>query len=71
MRNTLIIETATQKQIETLLSFLKEIGIKASVVSTEYSEETQPLTMVSEPSLGEAWNSKEDERWDNIYSNKQ
>ncbi|MFT4155354.1 hypothetical protein [Parafilimonas sp.] len=65
MKNTFIIQTAAQSQTNALLSFLKGMGIKISVAYSE-DVDTHSLSMVSEPSLAEAWNSKEDERWDEI-----
>ncbi|HEY0262371.1 MAG TPA: hypothetical protein VGB95_05050 [Chitinophagales bacterium] len=70
MKNTVVIESATTKQIDALLAFLKELGIKATVTNTEYSEDMHALSIVSEPSLAEAWDSKEDERWDELYHAK-
>lgn len=68
MKNTLVIETDNEAQIASLLLFLKEVGIKASLIKKD--TDNLSISMVSEPSLAEAWSSKEDQRWDEIYSTK-
>lgn len=66
MKTTLTIETSNRSQIETMLRFLKEVGIKAWVTYQQDADET-PVSTVSEPSLAEAWLSEEDKQWDELY----
>ena len=66
MKTTLIIETSTRSQLETMLRFLKEVGIKAWVAYEQDADDT-PISMASEQSLGEAWLSEEDKQWDELY----
>ena len=66
MKSTLVIESATRKQIDTLLLFLKELGINASIAESD-DIDVNSLSIVSETSLAEAWNSEEDEQWDKLY----
>jgi hypothetical protein len=68
MKSTLVIEANSKEQINSLLLFLKEMGLKVMIIEDE--KENQAISMVSEPSLAEAWNSKEDDRWDKIFQDK-
>jgi hypothetical protein len=65
MKATITVESA-QSKIDLLLSIAKEMGI--SILNTgQYQSDVDELSHVSEPSLSEAWDSKEDERWDDLY----
>jgi len=68
MKRTVVIEADTSEQINALLKFLKEVGIKVSVLYDRTDD--LALSVVSEPSLNEAWDSKEDERWDELYGDQ-
>lgn len=63
---TLILKTKSEKRLNLIQSLAKELG-----VTTERSIRkiriVDDATSVSEKSLGESWNSKEDERWDELY----
>ena len=65
MKATITIEAPPNK-IDLLITIAHEMGI--SVLSTgQYKIATDEITHVSEPSLSEAWDSEEDERWDTLY----
>jgi len=65
MKATIIIEAA-QSKIALLISIAHEMGI--SIISTgQYKIATDEVSHVSEPSLSEAWDSEEDNRWDSLY----
>ncbi|MCW3125399.1 MAG: hypothetical protein JWO03_1057 [Bacteroidetes bacterium] len=65
MKATITIESA-QNKIDLLLAIAREMGI--SILNTgQYKMVTDELSQVSEPSLSEAWDSTEDERWDELY----
>ena len=66
MKTTLTIETTTRSQLETMLRFLKEVGIKAWVTYQQDTDDS-PVSAVSEQSLGEVWFSDEDKQWDELY----
>lgn len=63
-----MIETETNEQMESLLQFLNKVGIKTSVVYDR--TEDLAISIVSEASLSEGWNSKTDEQWDELYNPK-
>ena len=68
MKTTLQVETNEPEKISLLIKVAKEMGIEISRTDTSYSENIiNELSSVSEPSLSEAWKSKEDERWDELY----
>jgi hypothetical protein len=67
VKATLIIKNTTRKQLEAMLQFLREPGIGVKV--TYEDADTHSVSMVSEPSLAEAWNSEEDERWNHYGKN--
>jgi len=63
---TFHIEAKSRTQLVAVLRFLREMGME---VTEHYPEpDTHQLSMVSEPSLAEAWLSEEDDRWDELYS---
>jgi len=62
MKTNLLIQSASKRKIDLLLQVAKEMGILIEKISP-----TDEATAVSEPSLAEAWNSKEDDRWDELY----
>jgi hypothetical protein len=69
MKTTLTIETTNRSQLETMLLFLKEVGISVHIDKEEANDTN--LSSVNELSLAEAWNSPEDDIWDVIYAPKQ
>ena len=68
MKTTLQIETTFPEKISLLIQVAKEMGIEVKNSDTVYPLIiADELTTVSEPALSEAWKSKEDERWDELY----
>ena len=68
MKATLHIETNRPEKISLLIKVAKEMGIEISNDANSYSENIiNEFSAVSEPSLAETWESKEDERWDELY----
>lgn len=65
MKTTIFIETDSPEKLALLIKVAREMGI---TVVPQYP--VDEVTIVSEPSLGEAWNSKEDKRWDELYGKK-
>jgi hypothetical protein len=65
MKTTIVITNDSKEKIELLIKVAKEMGITVESVPP-----VDEVTVVSEPSLAEAWNSKEDERWDKLYGKK-
>ena len=63
---TLILKTKSEKRLNLIQSLAKELGVttERSIRKTRIVDDA---TSVSEKSLGESWNSKEDERWDELY----
>jgi len=62
---TIIVKTDSDEKLALLLKVAREMGITA-----EPQFPVDEVSVVSEPSLAEAWNSKEDERWDKLYGKK-
>ena len=72
MKATLTFEATTAEKLNMLIKIATAIGIKVfsgNKAISEYKVEHE-LSIVSEPSLLEAWDSKEDDRWDELYGNK-
>jgi hypothetical protein len=68
MKTKLEIETNSPDKILLLIKVAKEMGIDIKETGNNYHSVNDEVSIVSEPSLSEAWLSKEDERWDNLYS---
>jgi hypothetical protein len=64
-KTTIIVKTDSDEKLALLLKVAREMGIMA-----EPQIPVDEVTIVSEPSLAEAWNSKEDQRWDKLYGKK-
>lgn len=62
---TIIVKTDSAEKLALLIKVAREMGI---TVVPEYP--LDEVTLVSEPSLAEAWGSKEDARWDKLYGKK-
>ena len=67
MKTTLTIESPSKSKIDLLLSIAREMGITIINMGA-YKIATDELLLVSEASLAEAWNSDEDNRWDELYN---
>jgi hypothetical protein len=65
VKTTISIETDSSKKLALLIKVAREMGI---VVTPQCV--IDQLTVVAESSLMEAWESKEDDRWDEVYGNK-
>ena len=65
MKAKIIIESGSKRKVELLIKVAEEMGL---TVKPDFP--IDEITVVSEPSLKEAWNSKEDERWDKLYGKK-
>ena len=65
MKTTIVVSNSSKEKIELLIKVAREMGI-----TVEAMPAVDEVTIVSEPSLSEAWNSKEDERWDKAYGKK-
>ncbi|MCG3166720.1 MAG: hypothetical protein POELPBGB_02501 [Bacteroidia bacterium] len=64
---TVTFSSNSKAKIEQLKKLAREIGITPVKKSKKYVQPVDEISIVSEPSLAEAWNSKEDERWDELY----
>ncbi len=60
----LTINIENENVYQSLTQFLKAIGIK--VLSSKKKMIVDETTLISEKSLGEEWNSKEDDQWDKV-----
>lgn len=72
MKATITFESATIEKLNMLIRIAEAIGIKVMNDKKEihaYSNEPD-VSIVSEPSLAEAWDSEEDNRWDELYAKK-
>lgn len=65
MKATILIETDSAEKLTLLIRVAREMGI--TIIPKFPVDE---VTVVSEPSLAEAWKSKEDARWDKLYGKK-
>ena len=63
---TLILKTKSEKRLNLIQSLAVELGVTIERSLTK-KRMVDDITSVSEKSLGESWNSKEDERWDELY----
>ena len=63
MKALLSIETETAEKLNLLMRVAEEMGM-----AVEAKAEIDPLTLISEGSLAEDWNSPEDERWDESFA---
>ena len=63
---TLILKTKSEKRLNLIQSLAVELGVTIERSLTK-KRIVDDITSVSEKSLGESWNSKEDERWDELY----
>ena len=61
---TVTLQSRSKSKLNLLLQIARELGIIAVKKKGRKINETM---LLSEESLGEAWNSKEDERWDELY----
>lgn len=64
---TVTFSSNSKAKIEQLKKLAREIGIRPVKNLKKYVQPVDEISIVSEPSLAEAWNSKEDERWDELY----
>ena len=69
MKATLTFETETVEKINLIIRLALEMNIKVHEGSKEIKEYANDLglTIASEPSLSEAWDSEEDTQWDTLY----
>jgi hypothetical protein len=61
---------APQSKIDLLITLAREMGISV-MYAGDYKTATDEVTIVSEASLSEAWDSDEDKRWDSLYKETQ
>jgi hypothetical protein len=65
----LVLKSKSRSKLDLIQKVANEMGVK-----TERSGKAKKLvdevTLVSEASLAEAWDSKEDQRWDKLYKKK-
>jgi predicted AAA+ superfamily ATPase len=64
---TVTFSSNSKAKIEQLKKLAREIGISPVKKAKKYVQPVDEISIVSEPSLAEAWSSKEDERWDELY----
>ncbi len=64
---TIILSSNSKSKIGLLVQLAKELGVKTSQPKKKSKRRVDEITLISEKSLAEAWNSKEDERWDELY----
>ncbi len=64
---TVTFSSNSKAKIAQLKKLAREIGISPVKKKKKYVQAVDEISIVSEPSLAEAWNSKEDERWDELY----
>ena len=66
---TVILQSPSKSKIHLLLKLAHELGI--SIVKKKKSKKTSThggeTALLSQQSLAEAWDSPEDERWDDLY----
>ena len=63
---TLILKTKSEKRLNLIQSLAEELGVTIERSLTK-KRIVDDITSISEKSLGESWNSKEDECWDQLY----
>jgi len=69
MKTTLTFETVSEEKLNLLIRIAAEMGITVMPDKQEIKSyiEDDSISIVSEPALGEAWDSPEDDRWDELY----
>jgi hypothetical protein len=65
----LVLKSKSRSKLDLIQKVAMEMGVKAER-SAKGKKLVDEVTLVSETSLAEAWNSKEDDRWDEIYKKK-
>ena len=51
---------------DSLVKFLKSIGIKILSAEKQYEVKIAGISLLSEKALADEWSSKEDENWDKV-----
>lgn len=64
---TVTLSSTSKSKIGLIIQLAKELGVKTSQPKKKSKRTVDEITLISEKSLEEAWNSKEDERWDEFY----
>jgi hypothetical protein len=65
----LVLKSKSRSKLDLIQKVAVEMGVKIER-STKAKKLVDEVTLVSEASLAEAWNSKEDDRWDKLYKRK-
>ena len=63
---TLEITIENKSHLNKLESLLKKFDFIKSIKKREHKTTIDPISIISQDSLSEEWNSPEDERWDKI-----
>ena len=63
---TIEITLSNNEEFEKLNALLLQLKLEKELKITEKNTEIDPVTLCSEESLAEDWDSEEDNRWDNI-----
>jgi hypothetical protein len=65
----LVLKSKSRNKLDLIQKVAMEMGVKTERLA-KGKKLVDEVTLVSEASLAEAWNSKEDNRWDKLYKRK-